>query len=531
MVSPQYDYVIVGGGVGGCILANRLTENPTTRVLLLEAGVSDNNPLITAPGGLLPIMMSGRFMWPYMSLPQAHLANRSLYSPRGKVLGGGSSVNGMVYDRGFHSDFDRWAEAGNKGWAFDDVLPYFRKLETYWRSDDPWHGDSGPIQISRADQNHPFARAFVEAGIQAGYPYCDDFNGGGRDGFGPVDLTIGGGKRSSAASAYMKPARKRANLTVITSAHVQRIVFEGRRATGVEFTHSHTRHIVKATREVILCAGAINTPQLLLVSGIGSARHLSDHGIGVIADLPGVGQNLQDHLAAQVRFRSTKPYSMLRYLNPLRGAVAMSQYLLARRGPLADPGMSVACFVRSDPSLAEPDIKMLLVSALFSNNGRTLTPQHGFYAHINVIRPTSRGSVTLAGSDPALPPVIDQAYNSTKEDQRIMREGIRIARHVFNQPAFDAFRGEELTPGPAIQSDAEIDEFVRSHAEADYHAVGTARMGNDKMAVVDHELRVHDVQGLRIVDASIMPFLPGGNTAIPVAMIAEKAADIITRLP
>lgn len=523
----QFDYVIVGGGVAGCILANRLSADPGTRVLLLEAGGKDTSPLIAAPGGLLPIMMSGAHAWRYMSAPQRHLDDRMLYCPRGKVLGGGSSINGMTYDRGFHSDYDRWAQAGNPGWSFADVLPYFRRLENYLPGEDAWHGRGGPIQVTRAGQGHPFARAFLQAGQQAGYPLTDDLNGATRDGFGAVDLTIGRGRRSSASSAYLRPVAHRANLVVLTDAQTRKVLCEGRRATGVAFRHKGADKLATARKEVILSAGAINTPHLLLLSGIGPAAHLAEHGIAAVADLPGVGQGLQDHLAAHVKVRSTKPWSLLRYMNPLRGALAMGQYLLTRSGPLADPGMSVACAVRSDPALDEPDIKMLLVCALFGSNGRKMVPMHGFYAHINVARPEARGSVTLASADPDAPPVIDQNYNATENDRRVMREGIRIARRIFAQEAFDPMRGEELAPGAAVESDAEIDAYVRATAEADYHSTSTARMGSDPMAVVDAQLRVHGMEALRVVDASIMPHLPGGNTAIPVAMIAEKAADMI----
>ncbi|MDE2619009.1 MAG: GMC family oxidoreductase N-terminal domain-containing protein, partial [Sphingomonadales bacterium] len=387
----DFDYVIAGGGVAGCILANRLSADPARRVLLLEAGGPDRSPLIAAPGGLLPIMMSGAYAWPYLSAPQRHLDDRVLYLPRGKVLGGGSSINGMAYDRGFASDYDRWAQAGNRGWSFAEVLPYFRRLESFHPARNAWHGSEGPIQVTRAGQQHPFARAFLEAGRQAGYPLSDDLNGAQRDGFGAVDLTVGRGRRSSAASAYLRPVRRRPNLTVLTGALTRRVLFADRRATGVEFSHQGAVHTATARREVILAAGAINTPQLLMLSGVGPATHLATHGIAVVADLPGVGQGLQDHLATHVKHRSTKPWSMLRYLNPLRGALAMGQYLLTRSGPLADPGMSVACFVRSDPALDEPDLKMLLVSALFAQNGQKMVPMHGFYAHINVARPEARG--------------------------------------------------------------------------------------------------------------------------------------------
>lgn len=526
-----FDYVIAGGGSAGCVLASRLSADPDVSVLLVEAGGRDWSPLIRAPGGLLPIMLSGAFAWRYSSVPQKHLENRVLYLPRGKVLGGGSSINGMVYDRGTARDFDRWREAGNEGWSYADVLPYFRRAESYEPGANELHGDSGPLHVSRPQVKHPLARAFVEAGVQAGYPYNEDTNGARRDGFGPVDVTVSRGRRSSTASAYLRPARSRPNLAVLTGAHVARILFEGRRAAGLVLRKGGHEQTVRAEREVILSAGALNSPQLLMLSGIGPADHLREHDIAPLLDLPGVGRNLQDHLAITVKHRSLQPISMFKYFSPLRGAAALGQYALFRKGPLADPGLEAAAFVKSEPALPEPDVKLLFVMALYRNHGREIIPDHGFYAHINCVRPESRGSVRLASGDPVAPPLIDQNYLDDPRDLHVTRRGIEIAREVFAQRAFDPFRGEELEPGPGVVSDADLEAFIRAKADADYHSVGTARMGRDALAVVDERLRVHGVEGLRVVDASVMPRIVGANTNMAVVMIAEKAADLILGRP
>ena len=527
----RFDYLIAGGGSAGCVLAYRLSANPALRVLLVEAGGRDRSPLISAPGGLLPIMLSGACAWRYSSVPQKHLNDRVLYLPRGKVLGGGSSINGMVYDRGSARDFDRWSELGNEGWSFAEVLPYFRRAETYEPGANDYHGGAGPLHGSRPQVKHPLARAFVEAGVQAGYPYNDDTNGASREGFGPVDVTVHRGRRSSTSSACLRPVLHRPNLSVITGAHVTRILLEGRRAVGLRYRKSGQEHTVRAEREVILSAGAINSPQILMLSGLGPADHLRGHGIATLVDLPGVGGNLQDHLAITVKHRSLQPISMFKYFSPLRGAVALGQYVLFRKGPLADPGMEAAAFLKSDASQPEPDIKLLFVMALYRNHGREVIPEHGFYAHINCLRPESRGTVRLASADPAAAPLIDQNYLAAPGDLRIMRRGVQLAREVFAQRAFDPYRGDELEPGCSTAGDAGIDAFIRSHADADYHSVGTASMGRDAQAVVDERLRVHGVEGLRVVDASIMPRIVGANTNMTVIMIAEKAADMILNRP
>jgi choline dehydrogenase len=527
----EYDTVIVGAGSAGCVLAHRLSADPSRRVLLVEAGGSDRSPLIRAPGGLLPIMMSGAFNWGYESTPQKHLHDRVLYLPRGRVLGGSSSTNGMVYCRGTRSDYDEWVRLGNAGWSHAEVLPYFRRAETHELGESAWHGGSGPLHVGRPRVKHPLARAFVEAGQQAGHPYNDDTNGARRFGFGPTDVTAWRGRRQSTSIAYLRPARRRRNLDVITHALATRVLFERRRAIGMELARGRGVQRVHAASEVILAAGALNSPKLLLLSGVGGGSQLRARGIPVVQDLPGVGENLHDHLATHVKLRSRVPNSMFKYFGPVQGALAVARYVALREGPLADPGMEAVAFVGSAPGLADPDLKFHFLMALYRNNGRELIPEHGFGAHVNAVQPRSRGSVRLASADPAAAPLIDQNYLADPHDLEVMRAGIRIAREVFRQPAFDRFRGDELAPGSQATSDADLDAYVREKSEADYHSVGTCRMGNDALAVVDAELRVHGLDGLRVVDASVMPRIVSGNTNLATIMIAEKASDQILGRP
>jgi choline dehydrogenase len=472
-------------------------------------------------------MLSGAYSWHYQTAPQRHLDGRTFIMPRGKVLGGSSSTNGMVYSRGSAADYDRWRELGNEGWSYADVLPYFRRAETHPLGPSEYHGDAGPLRITRPGIVHPLSRAFVAAAQSTGQPYNDDTDGAVRAGFGPLDLMAWRGRRSSASAAYLRPARSRPNLQVITNARATRVIFDGRRAVGVEYVRGDRTERATAGREVIVSCGAIQSPQLLMVSGIGAGEALQALGIPVVHDLPGVGAGLQDHVAISVKYTATQPISMLQYFSPVKGALALARYVLFRSGPLANPGFEAVGFARTRPDRAEPDLKLQFVMALYRHNGRELIPVHGFFTHVSLTTTESFGTVTLASANPLDAPVVDQNYLDADGDRRSLREAVRLVRRICEQPAFDAFRGEEIEPGPDVRSDGEIDAFVRQKAEADYHSVGTCRMGVDAMAVVDPRLRVHGIEGLRVVDASVMPRLVGAGTCFPTIMIAEKAADLV----
>ncbi|WP_027134089.1 GMC family oxidoreductase [Geminicoccus roseus] len=521
------DYIIVGAGSAGCVLANRLSADPAIKVVVLEAGGPDRSPFIHMPAGYRQLMMSGAVDWGYHTVPQKHCGNRTFFWPRGKVLGGSSSINGMVYIRGHASDFDVWAQKGNPGWSYADVLPYFKRAESWELGEDEFHGGSGPLRTSRVKTFHPLAQAFFEAGQQAGYPRIPDVNVAEPEGFGPLDSTIADGRRSSTAYCYLRPAMKRPNLTVITRAHAARVIVEGGRATGVEYIQDGQTRVLRAEREVILSGGAINSPQLLQLSGIGDAEHLRSIGIKVVHDLKGVGQNLSDHVAAEIQQVCRQPISLLREMQPLNMAKSLLQYAMFRTGPVAHPGIQAVGFIRTRSEVVAPDVQIHFIMVMYGDHGRQLHRQHGYQPLVNVQRPASLGTVLIRSDDPLQAPAIDPNYLAEPEDVRVLRDGIKLTREILAQKAFDPYRGEELTPGPGVRTDAEIDTFLRHNCHTQYHPVGTCKMGPDPLAVVDQRLRVHGLDGLRVVDASIMPVMVSANTNAATIMIAEKGADMI----
>jgi choline dehydrogenase len=522
-----YDYIIIGGGSAGCVLANRLSADPSVKVALVEAGPRDKNPFIHMPAGYAILMKTGLVDWGYHTEPQAGLNGRRLYWPRGKVIGGSSSINAMIYIRGVPSDYAMWAQLGNRGWSWDDVLPYFKKAESYLPGPDPYHGSAGPLKVSRPGIAAPLNVAWIEAGRQAGYPYTSDFNGTQQEGFGPLDYTVADGRRASAAACYLRPALVRPNLTVLTRAHAARILVEKGRATGLEYIHKKRKHVIYAGREVIVCGGTINSPQLLLLSGIGPADEISMHGIEPVHDLPGVGKNLQDHLHASIKHNCTQAVSLYSVVKPTALPFHILRYLLTHKGPAATMGLEALAFLKSHAGAVAPDLEFHFAPVLYGDHGRQIIYRHGYMAYYNLQRPEARGEIALKSPDPRSHPAIQPNYLQSETDLRTLRDGFKIARAILRQKAFDPYRGEEFQPGPKVQTDAEIDAYHRGVAESIYHPVGTCKMGQDQMAVVDETLRVRGLDGLRVADASIMPRLVSGNTNAPTIMIAEKAADMI----
>jgi len=522
-----YDYVIIGSGSAGGVLATRLSEDVRTRVLVLEAGPRDRSIYIHMPAAFAWPLKDDKYNWYYESEPEPHMDGRRLYCPRGRVLGGSSSINGMAYVRGHALDYDRWAGNALPDWSYAHVLPYFKRAESRARGGDAYRGADGPLHVSTGACTNPLYEAFIEAGVQAGYPFTKDMNGYQQEGFGAMDMTTRKGRRWSTAQAYLKPALGRANLTLAVRALATRILFEGDRAVGVEYLRGGRLHTVRAEREVLLCGGAINSPQLLMLSGVGDGETLRKIGIEVRAHLPGVGHNLQDHLEVYVQHACTQPISLYGATRPWNQLRIGLQWLLFGEGLGATNHFESGAFIRRHAGVRHPDLQYHFLPMAVSYDGRAAAEGHGYQAHVGPMRPTARGRVALRGADPRQAPSILFNYMGTAGDREEMRDAVRLTREIFAQPAFDRFRGPELAPGSEVRSDNHIDAFVRAKGESAYHPSCTCAMGAGELAVVDGETRVHGLAGLRVVDASIMPSIVSGNLNAPTIMVAEKAADII----
>ena len=532
----SFDYVVVGAGSAGCVLANRLSADPERSVLLVEAGSKDRNPLFRLPMLMGKLFHSGIYNWRYHTEPVPSLDGRSLYWPRGKVLGGSSTINGMIYVRGNRHDYDRWAQMGLAGWSYDEVLPAFRRSEGHVERDGAFHGRAGELTVCRARSGNPLFDVFVEAGRQAGHPVNDDFNGPEQQGFGRYDFTIRRGKRCSTSAAFLHPIRHRRNLSIATECLVRRIVVEGQRATGIEIADGARARTVRAEREVILCAGTVNSPQLLMLSGVGPGDALKEHGIEVIHELPGVGRNLQDHVDCVIAYACTKPITLYRNLRADRLIGSVAQGMLFGRGVATTFPYEAGAFLKSRAELVAPDIQVHFMPAL-ENAAKLHIPthfrktpvevNHGFSMRVGPVNPESRGWIGLRSADPAAAPLIQPNYLQDDADCRTTIAGIRMVRDVVEQPAFAAYRGREIAPGADVRSDADLTRWLRAGAMTTFHPVGTCRMGTDPMAVVDARLAVHGIAGLRVADASVMPVIVSGNTNAPAIMIGEKAAEFI----
>jgi choline dehydrogenase len=522
------DYLIVGAGSSGCVLASRLSENPDATVKILEAGPADRNLyLLKMPAAAWIIINGRKYNWYYHSEPEPYLDNRRVFYPRGKVLGGSSSINGMVYLRGNPMDYDGWATNQLNNWSFAHCLPYFKKMEKTKNGTDDFRGREGPMEITTGGDSSPLYRAYIEAAQQAGYPFTDDVNGYQQEGVFFMERTVLGGMRNSTSRAYLRPALKRPNLSVEVNAHINRILFEGTKAVGVEFIQGGQSRKIMAEREVILSGGVFNSPQILMRSGVGNADHLRELGIPVVHDLPGVGENLQDHLDWPIQYECTQPVSLYSSTTKLGQLKVGLQWFLGKTGIAASNLFEAGGYFRSRPGIEFPNVQHHFVAVAMNYDGSMPMKGHGFQAHISQMRPTSRGFVRLRSADPFAPPVIQFNHMQTKNDRQEFRDALKLTREIIAQDALSPYRGRELAPGKDVTSDRDVDAFARATAETEHHPACTCKMGYDDMAVVDRETRVHGCENLRVVDASIMPQVVTANLNATCIMLGEKAADMI----
>ena len=530
-MTERYDYLVVGAGSAGSIVASRLSENPGLRVWLGEAGGAGRDPLLGVPGLLFRTSTAPRFNWSYATEPEPELGGRRLFWAQGRVLGGSSTINGMIYVRGHPREYDLWRQDGCEGWSWDDVLPFFRATERNERGGGPLHGDAGPLAVTRGNPGVPITAIFLEAMRRAGHAIVDDFNGPSMDGFGHYDRTIGGGRRQSVATAFLRPARRRPNLTIETGVLVARVIIERGSARGIEVRQNGRSRLLFAEREVILCGGAVNSAKLLMLSGIGPADHLREHGIDIVHDAPAVGSNLQNHLCYRLQYACSAPVTAYRYMQPLRAMGACLDYAVRRRGILSQTTVATGGFLRTEPGLELPDVQVQIGLGLIGNVGRSawqrLPAQEGFSVVVNQGRPQSRGTIRLRSADPAAAPVIAPHYLSDKRDLDVLTRAARQMRGLMQDPELQRVISAEMAPGPAGDDDAGLQADIRARASNAFHPVGTCRMGGDAESVVDPRLRVRGIERLRVADAGVMPTLINGNTNAAAMMIGEKAAAML----